>query len=146
MKIWTNHQHYQQSFMSNLKPSGHVVGTGRCKLLLPTPQIMADESTSYHTTYKIKQNMWGKKKTLTSEYWYLKQCKWAFSYCFAGMKLWQRTLVHYVQTLSWLFWTLHLKNHFCFPWLVKFQSNFSSLSTSKISCQLPLKQLQWTPY
>jgi len=32
--------------MRSLKPSGQVVGTGRCKLLLPTPQIMAEESTS----------------------------------------------------------------------------------------------------
>ena len=32
--------------MSSLKPSGHVVGTGRCKLLLPTPQMIAEESTS----------------------------------------------------------------------------------------------------
>ena len=48
IKFLTDHQHYQQSFMSSLKPSGHVVGTGRCKLLLPTPQIMADESTSCH--------------------------------------------------------------------------------------------------
>ena len=37
---------YQQMFMSSLKPSGHVVGTGRCKLLLPTPQMIAEESTS----------------------------------------------------------------------------------------------------
>lgn len=57
MKLLTDHQHYQQSFISSLKPSGHVVGTGRCKLLLPTPQIMADESTSCHKMYKTKENM-----------------------------------------------------------------------------------------
>lgn len=32
--------------MRILNPSGHVEGTGRWRLLLPTPQIMADESTS----------------------------------------------------------------------------------------------------
>ena len=46
-KVPKHHQLYQQSFIRSLKPSGQVVGTGRCKLLLPTPQIMAEESTSY---------------------------------------------------------------------------------------------------
>lgn len=37
------HQHWRSS---TLKPSGQLEGTGRWRLLLPTPQIMADESTS----------------------------------------------------------------------------------------------------
>lgn len=37
---------YQVCFMRILKPSGQVEGTGRCRLLLPTPQMMAEESTS----------------------------------------------------------------------------------------------------
>ena len=36
-------QHWR---MRSLNPSGQVSGTGRCRLLLPTPQMMAEESTS----------------------------------------------------------------------------------------------------
>ena len=36
---------YQHSFMSASNPWGHDLGTGRRKLLLPTPQMMAEEST-----------------------------------------------------------------------------------------------------
>ena len=37
------HQHWRSS---TLKPSGQPEGTGRWRLLLPTPQMMAEESTS----------------------------------------------------------------------------------------------------
>lgn len=40
----------QQIFMSNFNPSGHEVGIGRLSELLPTPQIMADVSTSLYGT------------------------------------------------------------------------------------------------
>ena len=36
----------QHCLISSLNPSGHVVGTGRWRLLEPTPQIIAEESTS----------------------------------------------------------------------------------------------------
>lgn len=39
---------YHVCFMRILKPSGQVEGTGRCRLLLPTPQMMAEESTSLY--------------------------------------------------------------------------------------------------
>ena len=39
---------FQHIFMSSLKPSGQLVGTGRCKELLPTPQMIAEESTSLY--------------------------------------------------------------------------------------------------
>ena len=38
----------QHCLMSNLNPSGQDEGTGRWRLLLPTPQMMADESTSLY--------------------------------------------------------------------------------------------------
>lgn len=41
---------YQHWFISSLKPSGQLVGTGKWRLLLPTPQIIADESTSLYGT------------------------------------------------------------------------------------------------
>ena len=34
--------------MSSLKPSGQLEGTGKRKLLLPTPQMMAELSTSLY--------------------------------------------------------------------------------------------------
>jgi hypothetical protein len=39
---------YQHCLISSLNPSGHDDGTGKCKLLLPTPQIIAEESTSLY--------------------------------------------------------------------------------------------------
>jgi len=38
----------QHCFMRRLNPSGQLDGMGRCRLLLPTPQIMAEESTSLY--------------------------------------------------------------------------------------------------
>lgn len=43
---WKKEISYHVCFIRILNPSGQVEGTGRCKLLLPTPQIMAEESTS----------------------------------------------------------------------------------------------------
>jgi len=40
----------QQSFMSNLIPSGQDTGTGRLSELLPTPQMTAEVSTSLYGT------------------------------------------------------------------------------------------------
>lgn len=37
---------HQHCFKRILKPSGQLSGKGSCKLLLPTPQIIAEESTS----------------------------------------------------------------------------------------------------
>lgn len=36
----------QHCLINNLKPSGQDEGIGKCRELLPTPQIIADESTS----------------------------------------------------------------------------------------------------
>lgn len=41
----SSHTH-QHCLSSSLKLSGQLSGTGRCRLLLPTPQMMAEESTS----------------------------------------------------------------------------------------------------
>lgn len=41
----SSHTH-QHCLSSSLKLSGQLSGTGRCKLLLPTPQMIAEESTS----------------------------------------------------------------------------------------------------
>lgn len=38
----------QHCLTSNLKPSGHDDGIGKCRELEPTPQIMAEESTSLY--------------------------------------------------------------------------------------------------
>lgn len=38
--------HYQHCLRRILKPSGQLSGTGSWRLLFPTPQMMADESTS----------------------------------------------------------------------------------------------------
>lgn len=40
----------QQSFMSSLNPSGHDAGIGRLRELLPTPQMIAEVSTSLYGT------------------------------------------------------------------------------------------------
>lgn len=37
---------YQHCLRRILKPSGQLSGMGNCRLLFPTPQMMADESTS----------------------------------------------------------------------------------------------------
>jgi len=39
---------YQHCLINSLSPSGPVDGTGRCRQLVPTPQITADESTSLY--------------------------------------------------------------------------------------------------
>lgn len=46
----------QHCFTSNLKPSGQEDGMGRCKELLPTPQIIADESTSLYGISQVKSS------------------------------------------------------------------------------------------
>lgn len=47
---------YHVCFMRILKPSGQVEGTGRCRLLLPTPQIMAEESTSLYGISPVRSS------------------------------------------------------------------------------------------
>jgi len=49
----TANQHW---VMSSFNPSGHVSGRGSCRLLLPTPQMIADESTSLYGTSWISSS------------------------------------------------------------------------------------------
>ena len=44
---------YQHCFRRILKPSGQLSGIGSCRLLLPTPQIIAEESTSLYGTSPV---------------------------------------------------------------------------------------------
>lgn len=44
---------HQHCLMSSLKLSGQLSGTGSCRLLLPTPQMIAEESTSLQGTSPV---------------------------------------------------------------------------------------------
>lgn len=47
---------YQHCFMRSRKPSGQVVGMGKCRLLLPTPQMIALESTSLYGVSQLSSS------------------------------------------------------------------------------------------
>lgn len=44
---------HQHCLSSSLKLSGQLSGTGSCRLLLPTPQMIAEESTSLYGTSPV---------------------------------------------------------------------------------------------
>lgn len=46
----------QHCLINNRRPSGHDEGIGKCKELLPTPQIIADESTSLYGVSQIRSS------------------------------------------------------------------------------------------
>lgn len=43
----------QHCLINNLKPSGQDEGIGKCKELLPTPHIIAEESTSLYGVSQV---------------------------------------------------------------------------------------------
>lgn len=59
---------YQHNSINNLKPSGHVDGSGKCKLLLPTPQMIADESTSLYGISPVNSSHSNTPKDQTSTF------------------------------------------------------------------------------